>query len=242
MRAIAIGSSRNQDKVPRLEDQVQQQQAHINRLYSMLEEAETSSGEQRENKQRVWFQYFRDTVLTASAAGSLAALILNPGAVPDKARAEEYPSSHTAKVAPAKSRDEVYVGRKPTTVERKSIGFDDEVTKDEEELRTKGRSHRYPNLLRDFAHHRVEGNISEERFEEIRYRLLNKRLSMAELDHLERDSKDIAQSRDFLRLAEAYHKNGWDERWALEIATDVDYRDSKPYKKAEIRLQRLDND
>jgi hypothetical protein len=241
MRAIAISSSRNQDEMHRLEDQVQQQQAHIKKLYSMLQETETTSGEERKNKQRVWFEYLRDTVLTASAAGSLAALILNPGAVPDKARAEESPSSHTVTVAPAKSRDDLYVGRKPTTVERKSISLNDEVTKIEEELRTKGRSPRYSNLLEDFAHHRLEGNISEERFEEIRYRLLNKRMSMTKLDHLERNSKDIAQSRDFLRLAEAYQNNGWDERWALQIATDVDYRDSKPYKKAEILLQRLEN-
>ncbi len=50
--------------------------------------------------------------------------------------------------------------------------------------------------------------------------------------------RDTIQSRDFLKLADAYFEKGWDGLWALNVATAVDFRSRYFYDALNLKLQK----
>lgn len=71
------------------------------------------------------------------------------------------------------------------------------------------------------------------------YRKAHDHEKVADVDRQRQKLKDIAQSRDFLLLAEKYLEEDWDAQWALEFATDVSFKDSQYYRRARRLLEKL---
>ena len=68
------------------------------------------------------------------------------------------------------------------------------------------------------------------------YRETRNHDKVPEIDRMHHRLKDVAHSRRYLRLANAYREKGWDEQWALLLATDVQNQDSRYYREAERLL------
>jgi len=71
------------------------------------------------------------------------------------------------------------------------------------------------------------------------YRIAGNHEKVADVNRQRQELKDIAQSRDFLQLAEKYLEKDLDAQWALEVATDVSFRDSQWYRRAKRLLDEL---
>ncbi len=71
------------------------------------------------------------------------------------------------------------------------------------------------------------------------YRDLREHEKAVHAEHRLKELRDINQSRNFLLLAERYRENGWDPRWALEIATDVSFQESRYYRRAKAMLEQI---
>lgn len=71
------------------------------------------------------------------------------------------------------------------------------------------------------------------------YREMGEHEKAVQVEGKQQELRDINQSRNFLLLAEKYRENGWDPRWALEIATEVSFRESRYYRKALAMLDEI---